>query len=122
VTWVRTDDQMPRHPKMWRLSDAAYRLNHHGLSHCAAYATDGFIDEAYIDTLIPAGRKARQFADELVSAGVWEKVPGGWCIHDYLEYQPSAAQVEAQRRATRERVKAWRADPRNATRNGGVTS
>lgn len=118
MTWVKIDDQMPRHPKTWRLSDGAFRLHIAGLCHAAAYATDGHIDEAYLHSLTPTPRRARAHADELVSAGVWEKVPTGFCVHDYLDYQLSAAQVEAQRKATRERVKAWRSDHRNANRNG----
>lgn len=108
MSWVRTDDQMPRHPKIWPLSDAAYRLHHHGLSHCAAYATDGLVSLSYIDTLTPAGRKARKQADELVAAGVWEAVPGGWQIHDYLEYQLSASEIAEQRRQAAERQRRLR--------------
>jgi hypothetical protein len=45
---------------------------------------------------------------DLVAAGLWVPVEGGYQIHDYGDYQPLAAQVKAEREATRNRVKRWR--------------
>ena len=35
----------------------------------------------------------------LKKAGVWEEIPGGFLVHDYEDYQPSKAQVEAEKQA-----------------------
>ena len=50
-----------------------------------------------------AGKKAAQAAGELVRVGLWDVVPGGWAFHDWADYQPLAAEVEAQRVAWRDR-------------------
>lgn len=67
----------------------------------------------------------------LVDAGLWERAKGGFRIHDHLEYNPSREQVEAERRATAERVTRWREARKsecnaqnakgNAVTNGRVT-
>jgi hypothetical protein len=37
--------------------------------------------------------------EQLLRVGLWEEVPGGYLIHDYGDYQPTKAQVEAEREA-----------------------
>lgn len=46
----------------------------------------------------------RDVADRLVEIGIWHKTESGYVIHDYLKYQPSKADVEAERAAARERM------------------
>ena len=47
----------------------------------------------------------------LVEAGLWEEVPGGYRVHDYLDYQPSKDEVITEREKKRE-----------AGRKGGLAS
>jgi hypothetical protein len=48
------------------------------------------------------GERWRDVVDAMVKVGVWEEVEGGYYIHDYLAYQPSKAEVMAQREAKSE--------------------
>jgi hypothetical protein len=66
---------------------------------CAATENDGLVPEYALPDL----PKAAQAAGELVRVGLWDVVPGGWAFHDWADYQPLAAEVEAQRVAWRDR-------------------
>ena len=67
------------------------------------------------------GPRLRKHVDALVGAGLWEAVDGGWKIHDYLDYNPSHAQQEADRAASRKRQAMFRERRRNGVTNGDVT-
>ena len=82
---------------------------------CGSWAsdqlTDGFIPDYIVQGL--GGRAWKRATDRLVAAGLW--IPGtdgtdhGWWFHQFLERNPSRADVEADRCRTRERVAKWRA-------------
>jgi hypothetical protein len=99
VTWVKIDDGQSSHPKMVRCDLAAKGLWLDCLTWSAHELTDGFIPAG-----LPKQRGARgnRLTGQLVAAGLWEIVPGGWQIHDYLEYNPSREQVEEKRAALHE--------------------
>lgn len=82
VTWVRLDDRFGDHPKIFRLSDKAFRAHVLGLCYCAKHQTDGYV---------PTGFAADRATAELVAAGIWEPVldGSGFQIHDYLVYNLS---------------------------------
>lgn len=126
MTWVRFDDQYPIHDKVEDLTDAAYRLNTNAIFWCSRNTTDGFVRERKLTAILPRARNHGRLVDELVEAGLWEPIEGGWIVHDYLDYQPSKEKVEADRRAAAERQQKWR-DKRvsNGVTNGasnGVTN
>jgi hypothetical protein len=116
MTWVRLDDGFPDHPKVDAAGPLAAWLYVCGLAYCARFLTDGHI---------PADRVARlaavaeplALAARLVEVGLWERTTGGYRVHDYAEYQPSAADVRRDRAATAARQAAWR-DRRNGASNG----
>ena len=87
MTWVKLDDGMIEHPKILGISDKSLRLFLVGLSYCSRQLTDGFVPSAIGVSL------GRKYATELVNAGIWETTPGGYIVHDYLDYQPSKAEV-----------------------------
>lgn len=91
MTYAKLDDVFPEHPKVVSLSDAAFRVQVSGICYCAKLLTDGFVPEGRA-RLWPL-RAVR----ELATAGLWEEVPGGYRIHDYLQWNDSKAEV-AQRR------------------------
>lgn len=97
LTWLRLDDVFHRHRKVAPLSDRAFRLHVTALLECCANGTDGHIDRRLPPTW-PAFRKGRALdgaIDELVEAGLWEQSEDGWLAHDFLDWNPSAAQVRA---------------------------
>lgn len=123
MPWVRIDEDFAQHPKVARAGPLAMALQVAGLCYCNRNLTDGFVpwataqtllawqtidDEARIHTIArTCGMSGDDVTtgwviDQLVAAGMWEPVAGGYLIHDYGDYQPSKADVEADREQKRE--------------------
>lgn len=66
-------------------------------------------------------KRPEKFVRELVDAGLWEAVEEGWELHDFLDYQPSKAQVTADRKKTAERQRRWR-ERHSETRDDSVSN
>lgn len=133
MAWVKIDDGFSEHPKLLQAGPLAMAMQIAALCYCNRNLTDGFVPRAAAARLLDlTGIGMRMWnngsfgggedatwelvVEDLVSAGVWDVVPGGWRIHDYLEYQPSKASVLEEREKTRQRVNRWR--ERNAVTNG----
>jgi len=97
MSWVRTSDDAPDHPKLIGLTDAAYALWHRALSYCNRQLTDGFVPVGAVPAL-SRSTKPLDAAKELVTARLWEVADGGFQVHDFADYQPSRASVEEERR------------------------
>jgi len=102
MTWGRLDDGLYDHPKLEGLG--RFRLAGVGLwTLCISWSnhrlTDGVISAARIKAL--GGSVA--LADRLVSAGLLERAPDGYSVHDFLEYNDPAVVVHARRKASAER-------------------
>jgi hypothetical protein len=99
VTWSRLDDSYPHHPKIMAAGSDAMALDVAGICYASRYLTDGFVPDGALAMLGPI-TKAKQNACRLVKVGRWERDEkrGGWWVHDYLEYNPSRAEVEDRRR------------------------
>lgn len=123
MTWVKIDDGFPEHPKVLRLSDAAFRLHLSALCYAARNLTDGVIPRVWV--LVGKGRAVLAAVNQLLAAGLWTEHPDHYEIHDYLVYQQSRAQVEQQRERNSTRVKRHRnavTPPlQHEPRNGPVT-
>jgi hypothetical protein len=91
VGWLRLDDAFGDHPKIAGLSDRAFRAHVLGLLYCARQVSDGFVPTA----LAPKGRTLA----ELTTAGLWTAVRRGFTIHDWLDWNPSRAEVDSKRHA-----------------------
>lgn len=102
MTWLKKDDRFPEHRKIRRLSDGAYRLHDTALCACAKDETDGLVTESDIADM-QHGERLRKYVPALVLAGLWVPVANGWRIHDYLDYNPSHAQLDDKRAADRKR-------------------
>jgi hypothetical protein len=89
MTWVKLDDGYPEHLKVVGLSDRAFRADIEGWCYCARNLTDGLVP------MVVALRWSRKALTELVAAGRWERLDDGYAIHDYLDYNPSKADVMA---------------------------
>lgn len=87
--WVKLDDGFLDHPKFVNLSLAEVGLWAAGLAYANRYRTDGLLPDGWVRRV--GGSKQ---AKALVSAGLWREYDTGWEIHDYLEYQRSAEQIE----------------------------
>jgi hypothetical protein len=98
VSWVKIDDKAWAHPKLASLSGNAVRLWVFALCWCNQQETDGAVPKSCLRVLGGSNKDAQ----ELVSAGLWHPTETGWDIHDFLVYQPSKAQLAAQREAKAE--------------------
>lgn len=81
-------DEYPDHPKIIDLSDAAFRAHVELLCWSNRKRQDG---------KIPAGMVRRYGADviaELEDAGLIDATEDGRVLHDYLEHNPSRAEIE----------------------------
>ena len=107
MTWIRLDDQFADHPKVIAAGPLASWLFVCGLTYCARYLTDGFIPAGQVRRLADV-EDVTPLVTRLVTVGLWECVDNGYRVHDYLDYQPSADQVRAERAATARRQAAWR--------------
>lgn len=110
MSWFRLDDGFALHPKVITAGNAAVGLWVRAACWSAAQLTDGRIPDAVARTLGTAKE-----AKALEAAGLWRKDGNDWIIPDWLQYQPSAAQVREQQRAKSEAKQ-------RAGRLGGIRS
>jgi len=133
MAWVKISDDFYDHPKFAEAGPVGLALWTVGLAYANRNLTDGFIPRAAARRLLDYEHLAIEtgavgdlatFGEDidadwaigkLVDAGLWEPARGGWQIHDYLEYQPSAAEVIALREAKSEAGKAGAAKRWNKT-------
>lgn len=149
MTWVRLDDDFCEHPKVVGMGDLAPLAGWQFvciLAYCNRYLTDGHIAEVKARALVPwshigivvRGRGSDYTVSEepdgeflcsaLVEAGLLQDCEthrACWLVHDFLDYQPSKAQIEAEREANRTRAARARHARTNGVTNGrtnGVTN
>jgi hypothetical protein len=110
MSYVRIDDDFADHPKVRKLDKTAFVVHVWALCHCGRHLTDGFVAlEALAGCPWVSKRSALTRAlGRLESAGLWKREDGGFRIHDYLTYNPTAAQVLEKRRLKTERQARWR--------------
>jgi hypothetical protein len=148
MPWIKVDDHFDEHPKFAKAGPLGIAMWLAGLAYCNRNLTDGFVPWGIARSLLAweflkphpedasremiwtvdvgRGMHGEQVTCEfvielLVDAGLWEDVPGGYRVHDFDDYQPSKAEVLAEREKVRGRVTKCRNARRNAVTNGGVT-
>jgi hypothetical protein len=74
------------------------------------HLTDGFIDAAVVPYLCASitGSALQRAVNNLLFVGSWEQVDGGYRVHDLLQFNPSKAEVEADRAAGKRRYQQWK--------------
>jgi hypothetical protein len=116
VRWVQIENTMPEHRKIASAGprDALRLMAWHVAAICFAdrLATDGRITTADLPNLLPAyGSPTPRDLRLLVKHGLWEsRAPGEWYVHDFLAYQECAASRRKSRDASKQRIRALRAD------------
>lgn len=117
MAWVRVDDSFADHPKIIAAGPLASWLYVCGLTYCARLLTDGFIPAGQVRKLADLDG-AMQLAETLVECGLWERCDGGFRVHDFLQYNPTAEKVRADRKAAQERMQKHRSGEVRANSNG----
>lgn len=109
--WARFDDGYMDHPKIMDAGPWAELLDRRAIEHCAKYETDGLISKSGLRRISRDIPKVAARVLALVEVGRWTlNENGGWWVHDYLLYNPSKQEKEAQREAGRERVRKHRSN------------
>ena len=107
MAWIKIDDQFADHPKVLMAGPLASWLYVCGLTYSGRYLTDGWIPTAQVRKLADVD-DALGLAARLVAVGLWEPVDGGYQIHDYHDYNPTADKVKADRASAAKRQAEWR--------------
>ncbi len=113
MAWVKIDDQFTDHPKIVAAGPLAGWLYVAGLCYSARYLTDGFVPRAQVRKLVDVD-EVTPLVTALVTAGLWRESQGGYTIHDYLDYNPPAEKVKAERAANAQRQAKYKETLRNA--------
>ena len=121
MAWVRFDDGFFRHPKVVAAGRDARDMYTSSIFYANQNLTDGFVPEGALRIIAAdAGVSSHSKAVKaLLREGLWLETDGGYQIHDYLDYQVSAASVTEKQTANRRRQQDWRDKNRNAQSNGG---
>lgn len=97
MAYIQVEASVRTHKKFLKAGPAASWLWLCGMGYCQDGLTDGFIPFEAIDYLGIKGNTARKLKVTLVAVGLWEEVPGGWRVHDYLEHNKSAEMIRLTR-------------------------
>lgn len=104
MPWFKVDDGFPTHRKVLAIPRGQRRLAAVGAwtlagAWSSANGTEGCIPDHVVDELgIPT-----KTVQDLVTVGLWRTGDDGQQMHDFLDYNPSAEQVAADREAARRR-------------------
>ena len=112
MSWVKLDDQFTDHPKLAAVGPVAGWVYVSGLCYAARYLTDGFVPETI--ALRFAGSSPEILAN-LVECSLLDRVNGGYQIHDFLDYNPPASKVKAEREAAKARMQRKNAPKQGAS-------
>lgn len=122
MPWFKVDDHLHASRKAAKAGVAAMGLWVLAGSWSAAEELDGFVP-GYMVARLGATQEA---ADALVFAGLWVLAEhdgeDGYRFHQWDEYQPTRAQLEAKREEARERMRRARARGGDVRANGEGTS
>lgn len=108
MAWVRIDENFAQHPKVVRAGPLGMAMHIAALCYSNRHLTDGFVLKQIVKHLLDLdGLSMRgnldadwsMIAEDLVAAGLWEEAPGGWHIHDYLDFQPSKSDIDKKKQA-----------------------
>ena len=104
--WTKLDDALIDHRKVFAAGDAIGRngpalvigMYTLGLIWSNRQLSDGFLPIGRVKAFATHFDKPLAIAEALVAAGLWEPATGGFQIHDYHEYNPTAVEAKAHRK------------------------
>lgn len=123
MTWQKFSDRARESRKLRKASPEAFVLWFAAGNWSCEHATDGHIPIDEIDDVWrPIGRNFnhRRAADECVQLGLLHVVDGYYVVNDFLEFNPSKAEIDEKKKANAERVKAYRTRKRESNANGNA--
>lgn len=107
MTWAKLDDRYDDHRKTkraWRLHRATIGLHTMAITYCARHELDGVVDIEWITDKLPATKEREKVLAALVECRLFDPIDADhYRVHDYLDHNPSRAQLETRRRSDAER-------------------
>ena len=121
--WSKLDDALLTNPKVLIAGDLLGKngpgmvqgMFSLGLMYANKHGTDGHLAKSVVKSFVSHFAEPLKVADALVSGGLWEKASGGYQIHDFLDHNFKAEDVQSGR-IERAEIKA------RAGRIGGLKS
>jgi hypothetical protein len=104
MTWFKVDDRWHSHRKVIGVSLSARGLWATLGSWCAAELNGGHVPHDVVRHYASTKKLSNKLSKELVDAGLWESVDGGFNFHDWHDHQPTKEVVLARRTAVKARV------------------
>ncbi|MGJ0183894.1 hypothetical protein [Corynebacterium glyciniphilum] len=119
MPWFKIDDGFYDHPKVVETSMGARGLWISAGTYCARHLTDGVITAKQVKRLGGTPAQIRG----LVESGLWHKITDdsgaiAYEFHDYLDFNPSANDVQTKREQDRKRQQKHRDKPPSTSGNG----
>jgi hypothetical protein len=109
MAWFKVDDGFHASRKLLKIGKRS-RFAAVGLWTVAgSWAADQLTDGHVPDYMIAEWGAPPAAPDALVDAGLWERTHDGYVFYNWHEYQPSKQDVDAERAASRERMRDLRA-------------
>ncbi len=98
MAWVRIEDAVTEHRKHLQAGPAACWLWVCGIAYCQRQLSDGFIPDLALTLLgVSSDRRRNEhpivLANRLVLAGLFDRVDGGYRVHDYHDYNDTREQA-----------------------------
>ncbi len=97
MAWVKIDDQFADHPKVREVGPIGMAIQIAALCYCNRFLTDGLITKRTANAIVLGLSKDKKWPQRMVASGLWDEHPEGYIVHDYLEYNPSKANVLAKK-------------------------
>jgi hypothetical protein len=124
MSWARFDDRYHDNRKVkraWRRHGKAVGLHAMSVTYCAMHETDGVVDAEWIEEKLPSRKEREAVLEVLVEVGLFvAKNDGDFEVKDYLEFNHSRAEAEAQREAKATRQRKWRETQRRPSRDAST--
>ena len=96
MAWTRIDDKFLMNPKIQSAGVYGMALYLSGLIYSNTNLTDGYIPEVMLPALCGLSYQTpgKRIAGILVDLNLWERVSGGYQIHDFLTFNKSKQEID----------------------------
>jgi hypothetical protein len=112
MTWAKVDDSFHSHPKVraaWYRCATAVGLQVMAISYAADHETDGLVPGWFMEGLLPKAKERKLVVSTLLDLVMLEESGADFEVHDFLDYNPSKADMAARREREAERKRKARA-------------
>lgn len=117
MTWLRLDDQIAFHAKTIGAGNAAFGAWVRLTAWSCAQLTDGCVP-AHVARSMATPSELRR----LIDVGYLDRIDGGFAVHNFLDWNPKAADVTAARENEKRRKAQGRAKQGRSAESGRITT